>query len=124
MVESFLEKLRLVVVSGDEGSEEYFKPPTSPTPVGVARNPSPHKILDYLVGLEPLTDNNCYQSLQLQEVTIRARSTPKKLIYKQLSEYLVDVLSPKTSLPPRRRTPAVHLLMRRQTIKKVYWNTH
>ena len=62
MVESFLEKLKSAGGSSDEGSEEYFSPPTSATPVGVATNPSPDKILDYSDGLEPLTDNNCYQN--------------------------------------------------------------
>ena len=60
MVESFLEELRLADGSSDEGSEEYLSPPTSPTPAGMARNPSPDKILDYLDGLEPLTDSNCH----------------------------------------------------------------
>ena len=76
----------------------------------MARNLSPDKILDYLDGLELLTDNNCYQSFRLQELTIRVRSTPKELIYQQLSEYLVDLLSPKTSVPQRCRTLAARLL--------------
>ena len=60
MVESFLEELRLADGSSDEGFEESSNPPTSPTPAGVARNPSPDKILDYLDGLGPLTDDNCH----------------------------------------------------------------
>ena len=59
--------------------------PTSPTPTGVARYPSPDKILDYLDGLDPLTDSNCYQSVRLQKVTMRAHSTPKELIYHTFS---------------------------------------
>ena len=80
MVESFLEILRPADVSGDEGRHD----------------------LGLLDGLERLTDNNCYQSVRLQELTIRAHSTPKELIYQQLSHYLVDVLPSKTSAPPRR----------------------
>ena len=63
-------------------------------------NPSPGKILNYLDSLEQLTDNNCYQSVQLQEFTIRVRSTLKELIYQQLSKNLVDMLLPKTNKPP------------------------
>ena len=75
-------------------------------------------MLDYLDSLEPLTDNNIYQCIQLQELTIRARSIPKELIYEQLSEYLVDVLPPKTSARPRCRTPAARLLMRKPVNEK------
>ena len=120
MVESFLEDLRRADGSSDEGSEKYYSPLTSPSSVGAARNPSPENILDYLDGLEPITDNNCCQSVRLQELTIRARSKPKELIHQQLSEYLVDVLLPKTSMLRRRRTPAACLLTRRQIRKKEY----
>ena len=121
MVESFLEELRSAGGSSDESSEEYFSPPTSPTPVGAAQ--SPDKILDYLESLEPLTDNNCYQSVRLQEIATRARSTSKELIYHQLSEYLVEVLPPRTSVPPRRITPVARHLTRRQVRKREYSDT-
>ena len=114
MVESFLEELRSADNSSNEGSKEYFGPPKSPIPARAAKNPSPDKILDYLDGLEPLTDNSCYEIVRLQELTIMARSTPKELIYHQLSDYLVEVLPPQSSVPSRRRTPATCLSMRRQ----------
>ena len=47
IVDRFLEELRLAKSSSNEGTEEFFGPPISPTPVGAATNPSPDKILDY-----------------------------------------------------------------------------
>ena len=120
MVESILEELRPTDGSSDEGSEKCFSLPTSPTLVGATTNSSPDEILDHFDGLEPFTDNNCYQSVWLQELTSRARITPKELVYQQLSEYLVDVLPLETIALPRRRTPAARLLMRRQVKKKEY----
>ena len=70
-----------------------------------------------------LADNNYYQSVRLQEIVARTRSTSKELIYYQLSEYLVDVLSPTTSVLPRRKTPVARHLTRRQVRKKEYSDT-
>ena len=115
MVESFLEELQHADGSSDEGFEEYFSLPTSPTSAEAARNPGPDNILDYLDDLEPLTDNNCYQNIRL---TIRARCKLKESIYQQLSNYLVGVLSRKSSVSPCHWTPATRLLTRKQIRKK------
>ena len=99
---------------------ESLSPPTSPTFAGVATNQSPEKILDYLDldSLEPPTKNHIYQSIRLQKLTIRVRSTPNKLICQQLSEYLVDILPSKIYMLLRRRNRVEGPLKSRLISKK------